>query len=835
MPAAALTFGEWVKWRRRTLGLTQKELAYAVGYALVTLRKVEADELRPSAEMAKKLAAALLVEPHLQPDFVRFARDEALWDDVVLPTQGPAAPPIPPSPPLPILPPLPPATPELRAPSLPTAALPPPAPLPPHSLMPLARNPLFVGRAGDLVALAKILQAGATAAVSQVETAAATGLGGIGKTQLACEFVHRYGQFFAGGVFWLSFADPEAIAAEVAACGGAGALELRPDFDQRTIVDQVRLVQAAWQEPLPRLLVFDNCEDPALLAQWRPKSGACRVLVTSRRGDWEPALGVQALPLDVLPRAESVALLHKHRPDLDGTILDAIAEELGDLPLALHLAGCYLHRYRRGLTAADYLSQLRSPALLHHPSLQGTGISPTGHVQHVGRTFALSYDRLDPAAATDALAISLLVRAAHFAPGEPIWYRLLVKTAGLDPEDAGARIEADQAFARLIDLGLVMTDGDDLLRMHRLVAAFVRAVAHAALAATQKAVEAVVFAETAHVNQAGYPLPLLAWQIHLRAVVDVAQAREDEESARLCNELGQHLWQIGDYQGARPYYEKALAIRSKVLGEKHPDTAQSLNRLGYLLQSQGKLAEARHYFEAALAIREQLFGELHADTAESLNDLGGWLVAAGDWPAAQPYLERALRTGRAVLGDEHPLVAEYANNLGMCLLQQGKLPEAQPYLEQALAIDEKALGPQHPDTALALSNMGLLCSEMGRLDDARNYYVRALAIRRSVLGADHPDTGQTLNNLGALLRDLGAWEEAHACLEQALAVYTRALGQTHPRIAFCLNNLGLLLAAEGKTDAARVQLARALAIRRDALGEAHPLTVLSRQNLARLG
>ena len=79
---AALTFGEWLKRRRMSLGLTQKELARQVGYAPVTLRKVEADELRPSGQMARKLAEALELAPEEQAQFVRFARDEAHWDDL---------------------------------------------------------------------------------------------------------------------------------------------------------------------------------------------------------------------------------------------------------------------------------------------------------------------------------------------------------------------------------------------------------------------------------------------------------------------------------------------------------------------------------------------------------------------------------------------------------------------------------------------------------------------------------------------------------------------------------------------------------------------------------
>ena len=112
---------------------------------------------------------------------------------------------------------------------------------------------------------------------------------------------------------------------------------------------------------MPRLLVFDNCEEEALLESWRPTSGGCRVLVTSRRSNWTPTLGVTVLPLDLLPRADSVELLRRYRPDLtpDAVGLDAVAAELGDLPLALHLAGSYLHAYRSDVSLDAYLAELR--------------------------------------------------------------------------------------------------------------------------------------------------------------------------------------------------------------------------------------------------------------------------------------------------------------------------------------------------------------------------------------------------------------------------------------------------------------------------------------------
>ncbi|NJN54880.1 MAG: ATP-binding protein [Anaerolineae bacterium] len=90
-----------------------------------------------------------------------------------------------------------------------------------------------------------------------VATAVAlTGIGGIGKTQLAVEFAHRYGRYFPGGVFWLNFADAQTMPAQVARCGRLEHLNLRPGFVQLSLEQQVRLVQQAWQEPIPRLLIL---------------------------------------------------------------------------------------------------------------------------------------------------------------------------------------------------------------------------------------------------------------------------------------------------------------------------------------------------------------------------------------------------------------------------------------------------------------------------------------------------------------------------------------------------------------------------------------------------
>jgi len=508
---------------------------------------------------------------------------------------------------------------ERRLAAMPLDTIPGSEPLPPGSRMPFAVNPLFVGREDELRTLARQLKAGNASAVVQVESAA-TGLGGIGKTELAAEFVHRYGRYFEGGVFWLSFADPAAVPAEVVACGRR--MDLLPGYNGLLFAEQIRLVEDAWTRSIPRLLVFDNCEEEELFYQWRPRCGGARVLVTSRLSHWDRALGLQEIALR-----------------------------------------------REGLH------------------------------EHVSRNFALSFERLNPDDATDALALALLARAACLSPGKPIPSAFLVQTLGLDEEDQEAQWRAEDALSRLTALGLLKPEEPGTLSMHELVADLARTSGEEEVA--RNAIEDALCVEIARLKEADDAAPALALQPQLRAIAEKARRREDERAARLCNELGDHLRRFGDAAEALLWHERALEIREKILSPDHLDIAQSLSNLGALLEARGAVAEAGMYYERALAIQEKAHGPKSRATADSLSHLGGLLQSQGNLAEAFEHYERALAIQENVHGPESLSTARSLLHLGSFLRNQARL-----YSERALAIFEARLGPEDPMTKLARRFLG---------------------------------------------------------------------------------------------------------------------------------
>ncbi|NLF12379.1 MAG: tetratricopeptide repeat protein, partial [Anaerolineaceae bacterium] len=488
-----------------------------------------------------------------------------------------------------------------------------PGELPAVSRLPFDRNALFTGRVEVLETLARGLLAGdGTAAVV---TQAVHGMGGVGKTQAAVEFAYRYGHQFRG-VHWLNAREPAGIAAEIAACGERMGLQPWPAEQP----EQVAATLAAWRDGGPRLVVLDNLEDMGAAREWllrlRQESGA-RVLLTARRGDWPPDLGLSLLPLAVFSAGESLAFLRRYLPaerSSDGE-LGALAERLGRLPLALELAGRYLAGHRR-LTVGDYLARLERA--LDDPSMQAWKAemgNPTGHDLDLMATFAASWavDEIGPAARRAFRA------ASWCAANETIPCTLLERAAGLETE------ACDEALSQLVGLGLLAWPaGEAGPAIHPLLGEFGQAMdrlqpeGEGVLGGVAEALARLTF----DANETGLPGRFAPLRAHAEAVAPAVEGARPEVASTLWNNLGFHLRMIADLAASRSALERALAIDEQAYGPEHPEVAIRVNNLGSVLRALGDLAGARAAFERALAIDEEAYGPDHPNVAIHVNNLG---------------------------------------------------------------------------------------------------------------------------------------------------------------------------------------------------------------------
>jgi tetratricopeptide (TPR) repeat protein len=739
------------------------------------------------------------------------------------------------------------------------ARQPPVRPPEPRAGIPPDPTPHFAGRETELAAIDAHLAGGGRAAVH--------GLGGIGKTQLVVRYIQERRDRYPAGVFWLRADLESSLVADLAS------LAWRLELPEREAPEQERQIEAAlrWLRAHDRwLLVLDNAEPATAEAatRWLPGlSGS--LLLTSRTPMWHPRLGLGPLDAEVAGRF----LLTRAGEAGAGAAAAAenVARSLGGLPLALEQAAAYLEVSGRDL--AGYAGLLRTRVV----ELMREG-KPEEYPRPLATTWQLSFQRIESERPS---AAALLRLCALLAPDD-IPISVLEAGARELPEELRGfladGIELDRTIAALRRYSMTERQGDGL-RVHRLVQAVVREsmrtdgqLGHWLAAA----VGLLASAFPADVEDpAGWPLCARLLP-HAQATIGVADGAEPERATRLMDRVAGYLRARGEYALARPLLERALMIRERQLGPRHPDTAASLDGLGVVLWLQGELAAARPHLERALAVRERLLGPDHPDTGDSLNNLALLLWSRGELAAARPLYERALAIFERTLGPDHLNVAHTLNNMALVLWSQGDLAAAGPLYERAVAICERVHGPDHPETAQAVHNLANVLRDEGRLAAARPLYERALdvrerilgpdhpdvaqsvnslalllqaqgepaaagplydralAIRERVLGADHPDTAQSLGNVAGLLRDRGERAAARSLLERALAIRERVLGPDHPDTATTLDELGLALRDQGEQAAAREMLERALAIRERVLGPDHLDTAASLDHLALL-
>lgn len=245
-------FGEWLKIRRKTLDLTQAELAHRVGCSVHALRKIESGERRPSKQLAGLIANSVEIPPEERALFIRVARGELHLDRLASPHL------------------------EAHAASIPTSQVP-----ATHRNIPAVPTQL-IGRQQELAVLNQLLRDPNCRMVTLV------GPGGIGKTRLAIEAASLHKDIYSDGACFVSLASINSPSFLVPSIAG----ELGVMF-QGQIEPRLQLIN--YLRPRNMLLLLDNLEHLLdgidLLAEILESAPGVKLLLTSRerlnlQGEW---------------------------------------------------------------------------------------------------------------------------------------------------------------------------------------------------------------------------------------------------------------------------------------------------------------------------------------------------------------------------------------------------------------------------------------------------------------------------------------------------------------------------------------------------------------------
>jgi CHAT domain-containing protein/Flp pilus assembly protein TadD len=262
--------------------------------------------------------------------------------------------------------------------------------------------------------------------------------------------------------------------------------------------------------------------------------------------------------------------------------------------------------------------------------------------------------------------------------------------------------------------------------------------------------------------------------------------------AQLWMSESQRLNSAGQYKAALEPTERALAIRTKLLGLEHLQTVFAIQRLGLIQTNLGALSDAHKSFEQALQILQKLPQTDELYQAELLNNLGALENTGGNFQKAIELFLGVLSVREKELGTDHTLVAAVLNNLGIAYRRRGDYIKSSESYHRALEIRERTLGKDHPEVARVLKNLAGLAYYSGDYATALRLDRRVLEIREKELGAEHPQLAGDISSLALVLADSGDYAQAEQLYQRALKIYEKTLGLEHPTAAGVYNNLGKL-------------------------------------------
>jgi hypothetical protein len=720
----------------------------------------------------------------------------------------------------------------------------------------------FVGRADLLATLhASLTGEGRTRAL------VLQGLSGVGKTQLAREYAHRYAAQY-DLIWWIRCDSADLLEQGLSELEAQLHIAKRPALDEKeTFADLFRDLRLG--RPYVRwLLIYDNANEPEQVRALIPP-GQGSVLITSRNVRWDAYEAT--LELDVFERRESVELLRSRMHWLNEAGAQRLADAVGDLPLALeHIIGS-------NFAVDDYITKLKSDPI----GLFSTD-QPAPYQATVAQTWGEMLQRLN---SDNSDALDLLSRLAFFGigaiPQESLEQGRLIQEISLHPllSDAIRRGRAISALARA---GLVrINNAERTLSVHGITQSIVRAMlthdqrercrhdVHLLLAAADPGNPDDSDNWPRYNGLRDHMSPSNVEGCHNVAVrrlivnfVSYLRAAGDPKTALdLVNRALSHQPRrgVGHGGGPAPDFSLSAAKVEILLSLGRKKTAFTLSRdvlndmkplpeqwsvdIAILNRATGAELRMQGRFSAALSTDTDSaerhiynFGHDHPQTFIAISNQATDLALSGDYNRSIRLAEGVYRSSREFYNRaDHPCVLFYQNALSRYQRIVGQYHQALDLAETVCeeyrsAVRSGALTADHPwilehqlDHAAAQRDMRLMnTAELSDLE------VDVSRVRNKFWETSDVASPQTLNAaviLGSLKLINGRTAEAVREVSRATELYRSELGAHHPYTYACAAFLASMHRLAGAPDEGAASLRTAIEGLTSTIGDDHPLTL----------
>ncbi|MFC9282800.1 tetratricopeptide repeat protein [Streptomyces collinus] len=674
---------------------------------------------------------------------------------------------------------------------------------------------------------------------SDVRCQILSGLGGVGKTQLAARLAHdAWDRREVDLLIWVNAVSRVSIVEKYAEA--AGDILGEPAPNSETAAAQM-LSWLAKARDRRWLVLLDDLADPNDLdGLWPPECPHGRSLVTTRRRD--PALvghtRRRLVDVGLFTAGESRRYL---REKLRGEHpqADNLAADLGHLPLALAQAAAFILEqdtdcaaYRR--LFHDRRSRLRD---LAPDSL------PDAHRDTVAATWSLSVqlaDRLTPSGLARPLLHLASVLAGNAIPAAVFTTaaaRMYLGTFRTPPAQDSTPGPIDESAARSAlqcprRLNLLDVDRDaGIVRIHGLVQRATRD----ALSAEQ--LDLAVRASVGALVMAWPEIepPGTAQMFRSNATALDVHADDSLWSWRgylLHFHLGESLMKSGLLGPALRHWQRVVTAATAMLGRDHPDTLRARSSAYGCLLDMGRLDEAIAAYELLLEDLVRVLGHEHMLTLGVRGSLAAAKGSAGDPVGALATFEQIHADFRRLLGPDDPETLTAHAMEGYWRGEAGDPEGAAAALGTVAADRSRTLGSDHPDTIVAHANQARWRGMAGDATGAARLFDELTPKLERLLGPEHPDTLSARQSVAYWHGMAGNAGAAAASYRGILDDYLRILGVDHPHTLTTRSTLAYWLAQDGEFDEAyRIQHDASNETRR-LLGADHPDTLRDLVRLA---